>query len=119
MTDEIRSVGPVEGRDRRAADRRAAERRAASASRALVPTEFPAEDAEPPARAAPHLAPVPPSDGSAAIFAAQLIGQKGQRRGLKGGPPVLDAARSAYLGAEYSGAGERRPKPGRTEDTDI
>lgn len=115
MTDEIRSVGPVEGRDRRAADRRAAERRAASASRALVPVEFPAEDAEPPARPAP----IPPSDGSAAIFAAQLIGQKGQRRGLKGGPPVLDAARSAYLGAEYSGAGERRPKPGRKEDTDI
>lgn len=115
MTDEIRSVGPVEGRDRRAADRRAAERRAASASRALVPVAFPAEDAELPARPAP----TPPSDGSAAIFAAQLIGQKGQRRGLKGGPPVLDAARSAYLGAEYSGAGERRPKPGRTEDTDI
>ncbi|WP_291837443.1 hypothetical protein [Brevundimonas sp.] len=115
MTDEIRSVGPVEGRDRRAADRRAAERRAASASRALVPVAFPAEDAEPPARPAP----TPPSDGSAAIFAAQVIGQTGQRRGLKGGPPVLDAARSAYLGAEYSGAGERRPKPGRTEDTDI
>jgi hypothetical protein len=48
-----------------------------------------------------------------------MMGQTGQRRGLKGGPPVLDAARSAYLGAEYSGAGERRPKPGRTEDTDI
>jgi len=116
MTDEIRRVGPVEGRDRRAADRRAAERRAGSTSRALVPTGLPAEDAEPPARAAP---PTPPADGGAAIFAAQLIGQTGQRRGLKGGPPVLDAARSAYLGTEYSGAGERRPKPGRAEDTDI
>ncbi len=116
MTDDIRRVGPVEGRDRRAADRRAAERRAGSTSRALVPTTPAAEDAQPPARAA---APTPPSDGSAAIFAAQLIGQTGQRRGLKGGPPVLDAARSAYLGTEYSGAGERRPKPGRAEDTDI
>lgn len=115
MTDDIRRVGPVEGRDRRAADRRAAERRAASTSRALVPTTPAAEDAQPPARPAP----TPPSDGSAAIFAAQLIGQTGQRRGLKGGPPVLDAARSAYLGTEYSGAGERRPKPGRAEDTDI
>jgi hypothetical protein len=116
MTDEIRRVGPVEGRDRRAADRRAAERRAGSTSRALVPVDAPAEAAEPPARAA---SPTPPSDGSAAIFAAQMIGQTGQRKGLKGGPPVLDAARSAYLGAEYSGAGERRPKPGRSEDTDI
>ena len=119
MTEEVRAVGPVEGRDRRAADRRAAERRAASASRALALIPAPAEDAEPPARAAPHLPPAPASDGSAAIFAAQMIGQTGQRRGLKGGPPVLDAARSAYLGAEYSGAGERRPKPGRAEDTDI
>jgi hypothetical protein len=123
MTDEIRRVGPVEGRDRRAADRRAAERRAGSTSRALVPTGAPAEDAEPSARPAsnpaPNPPPVPPSDGSAAIFAAQMIGQTGQRRGLKGGPPVLDAARSAYLGAEYSGAGERRPKPGRAEDTDV
>lgn len=115
MTDEIRSVGPVEGRDRRAADRRAAERRAGSTSRALVPVDAPAEDAAPPARPAP----APPSDGSAAIFAAQMMGQTGQRRGLKGGQPVRDAARSAYLGAEYSGAVDRRPKPGKAEDTDI
>jgi len=119
MTDEIRRVGPVEGRDRRAADRRAAERRAGSTSRALVPTGLPAEDAQPSARPAPNPAPAPPSDGSAAIFAAQLIGQTGQRRGLKGGPPVLGAARSAYLETEHSGARERRPKPGRAEDTDI
>ncbi|MDQ8027529.1 MAG: hypothetical protein REJ23_02295 [Brevundimonas sp.] len=115
MTDGVRGIGPVEGRDRRAADRRTAERRAASASRALVPVGPPAEDAEPPARAAP----TPPSDGSAAIFAAQVMGQTGQRRGLKGGQPVLDAARSAYLGTEHSGRNERRPKPGLTEDTDI
>jgi polyhydroxyalkanoate synthesis regulator protein len=56
---------------------------------------------------------------TAAAFAAQVIGQSGQRRGLKGGAPVLDAARSAYLGTEYSGAAERRPKPGKAEDTDI
>ncbi|RZJ46761.1 MAG: hypothetical protein EON87_03440 [Brevundimonas sp.] len=116
MSDEVRAVGPVEGRERRAADRREAERRAASASRTLVPTGQPVKE-ETPAPARP--APVPPSDGSAAIFAAQMIGQSGQRKGLKGGPPVLDAARSAYLGTEYSGSGERRPKPGRAEDTDI
>jgi hypothetical protein len=48
-----------------------------------------------------------------------MLGQTGQRRGLKGGPPVLDAARSAYLETKHSGPADRRPKPGRTEDTDI
>jgi hypothetical protein len=115
MTDEVRPVEPVRRDDRRAADRRAAERRAASASRALVPVEFPAEAAEPPARPSP----TPPADSGAAVFAAQMIGQTGQRRGLKGGPPVLDAARSAYLGTEHSGAGERRPQPGKAKDTDV
>ena len=116
MTDEVRPVGPVQGRDdRRERDRRAAERRAASASRALVPANLSADPAEPPARPAP----APASDASAAAFAAQMIGQTGQRRGLKGGPPVLDAARSTYLGTAYSGASERRPKPGKASDTDV
>ena len=116
MADEVRPVGPVQRReDRRADNRRAAERRAASASRALVPVDLPVEPAEPPARPAP----TPPADPGAAVFAAQMIGQTGQRRGLKGGPPVLDAARSAYLGTEHSGAAERRPPPGRAKDTDV
>lgn len=116
MTEEVRPIGPVERRDRRAAERRLAERRAASASRALVPVSpGEAEAAEAPARPAP----IPPADGGASIFAAQMLGQTGQRRGLKGGPPVLDAARSAYLETKHSGHADRRPKPGRTEDTDI
>ncbi len=84
-------------------------------SSATYADAFQPEPAEPPARPAPTPAP----DAGAAAFAAQLMGQTGQRRGLKGGPPVLDAARSTYLGAEYSGAAERRPKPGKAEDTDI
>jgi hypothetical protein len=116
MADEVRPVGSVQRRaDRRADDRRAAERRAGSASRALVPVDFPVDAAEPPARPAPS----PPADPGAAVFAAQMMGQTGQRRGLKGGPPVLDAARSAYLGTEHSGAAERRPQPGRAKDTDV
>ena len=116
MTEEVRSVGPVQPRDeRRERERRSAERRAASASRALVTTDFPAEPAAPPARPAP----TPAADVSAAAFAAQVYGQTGQRRGLKGGPPVLDAARSSYLGTNYSGAAERRPKPGKATDTDV
>lgn len=112
MADEVRPVGPVQ---RRAADRRATERRAGSASRALVPVDFPVDAAEPPARPAP----TPAADPGAAVFAAQLMGQTGQRRGLKGGPPVLDAARSAYLGTEHSGTAERRPQPGKAKDTDV
>ena len=116
MGDEIRPVGPVQRRDeRREADRRAAERRAASTSRDLVPTDFPADPAEPPARPAPKAG----AEASPAAFAAQIMGQTGQRRGLKGGPPVLDAARSTYLGNAYSGAAERRPKPGKASDTDV
>ena len=48
----------------------------------------------------------------AGAFDAQLIGQDGAKRGLKGGAPVLDAARAAYLGAEYSGEADRRPPAG-------
>ena len=47
------------------------------------------------------------------------MGQDGQKRGLKGGAPVLDAARSTYLGREYSGANERRPTTGKTTRTEI
>jgi hypothetical protein len=116
MTDEVRPVGSVQRRDdRRERERRSAERRAGSGSRALVPTELPAQPAAPPARPAS----APATDLSAAAFAAQVYGQTGQRRGLKGGPPVLDAARSSYLGANYSGGAERRPKPGKDTDTDI
>jgi len=116
MGDEIDPVGPVQRRDeRRERDRRTAERRAASASRDLVPTDFTPEPADAPARPAPS----PAAEASPAAFAAQLMGQTGQRRGLKGGPPVLDAARSTYLGRAYSGSAERRPKPGKATDTDV
>ena len=116
MSDEVRPVGPVQRReDRRAAERRAEQRRAGSTSRALVPVDFPAEPAEPPARPAPSST----ADAGAAAFAAQIMGQTGQRRGLKGGPPVLGAARSAYLGAEHSGTAERRPQPGKAKNTDV
>ncbi|OYX32390.1 MAG: hypothetical protein B7Y99_08775 [Caulobacterales bacterium 32-69-10] len=48
----------------------------------------------------------------AGVVDAQLLGQEGARRGLKGGPPVLDAARAAYLDAEFSGEADRRPPVG-------
>ena len=48
----------------------------------------------------------------AGAFDAQLLGQDGARRGLKGGAPILDAARAAYLDAEFSGEADRRPPMG-------
>jgi hypothetical protein len=54
-----------------------------------------------------------------ADFAAQLLGQEGKRRGLRGGPETLDAARESYLRTEYSGPADRRPKAGRITRTEI
>jgi hypothetical protein len=117
MTDEVRSVGALRLDDRRAGDRRASQRRAAAdkAADKAAPAQDEADAADAPARPAP----TPPADASPAAFAAQMIGQTGQKRGLRGGPPVLDAARHTYLGAEYSGPAERRPLPGKATDTDV
>ncbi len=115
MTDGVRPVGPVVGRDRRDGDRREAERRAGSTSRELGPvlsaTDTPPDPATP-------AASNPPLDPAAA-FAAQIMGQTGQRKGLKGGPPVLGAARATYLGAEYTGEKNRRPPAGVIKKTDL
>ncbi len=105
MTDP---AGPIGGPlDRRARERRSLERRKVSTCTALV------------------LAPAPPPAHEEvdpvveAAFTAQLLGQNGQKRGLKGGPPVLEQARSAYLEAAYSGPNDRRPPPGRVTKTKI
>ena len=54
-----------------------------------------------------------------AVYAAQLLGQDGRRRGLKGGQPVLEAARSAYLEAEFAGPGDRRLPAGLLRRTAV
>ena len=101
--------------DRRSRERRDGERRAGSTSRDLVPagpvTDH--DDGGKIGRGAARTA------AEAAAFAAQVIGQDGQRRGLKGGPPVLDAARSTYLGTEYSGEKDRRPPAGKGTRTKV
>ena len=65
--------------------------------------------------------PTPPRSRRAALaaFAAQLMGQGGQRRGLRGGPETLDKARAAYLEAEWSGPSDRRLTTGRIAKTEI
>ena len=104
--DPIAGV-PVERRtrQRRSSDRRGTERRQGKAGRNL-----PAPLAEP--------APVADEAGSA-LITAQLIGQKGVRRGLRGGKPVLDEARSAYLEVEWSGPSDRRKRAGKIAKTEV
>ena len=85
----------------------------AEKARALVPAGERVDHAASPAK--PAVSPLAPP----ALFAAQVLGQKGQKRGLKGGAPVLDAARSTYLGAEYSGKHDRRPPVGKAKQTEV
>ena len=59
-----------------------------------------------------------PAQGAASID-AQILGQTGARRGLRGGPPVIDAATHAYNKAEWSGAKDRRAPTGRKTKTDV
>jgi len=58
------------------------------------------------------------SDGQAA-FAAQLMGQDGQKRGLKAGAEVIGAAKTLYNRTEWSGSKDRRAPAGGTAKTKI
>jgi hypothetical protein len=110
--DPIRRAQPTRRMaDRRGDERRAAERRAAASdaeARNLPVPAGPVHDHEP----------KPPPMGPGA-FSAQLMGQGGDKRGLRGGPPVLQSARSAYLEAEFSGPRDRRVRKGRIAKTEI
>ena len=69
---------------------------------------------------APHT--VPPraeTPASAAVFDAQLLGQDGQKRGLRGGPAVIDSASASYNRIEWSGSKDRRTRKGRIAKTEI
>lgn len=102
---------------RRAADLRRLRRRADDAD---APEAAPEERLLPvPVDEVHTVPPPPPRAGPGAAYAAHLLGQKEQRRGLKGGQEVLDAARSAYLGAEFSGGADRRPSKGLLKKREV
>ena len=112
MTSPIDPARAVTG-DRRANDRRRGDRRGAPQAEA-APTsssQLPVVVAAPPAAEEPPI-------GDAA-FAAQLLGQGGQKRGLRGGAVVLEQARSAYLEAGWSGPTDRRKPAGRSTKTEL
>lgn len=92
--------------------------------RGLSPESSPQQEAPPPATGAGRSdrvrppAETPLAEGAAAL-SAHLLGQKGARRGLKGGAPVLDAAKEAYETTEWSGGADRRKKSGRKARTKV
>ena len=55
----------------------------------------------------------------AAGFSAQMLGQDGQKRGLRGGPETLGNARTVYNRTEYSGAADRRAPKGGAAKTEV
>jgi hypothetical protein len=69
----------------------------------------------------PH--PPAPSSGApvsgGAVFSAQILGQDGQKRGLRGGPEVLGNARTTYVRTEYSGPADRRAPKGGAAKTEV
>lgn len=71
------------------------------------------------ARDVPRSEPRPDAVGGDAVFEAQLMGQEGQKRGLRGGQSVLDAARRTYNRIEWSGAWDRRARKGRKAREEI
>ena len=106
-------IDPIRAQnERRSRERRSEQRRKASTGTALVLSPQPAAQRESDEQPAPDA-------NADAAFTAQILGQTGQKRGLKGGAPVLEQARSAYLEAAYSGPLDRRPPPGRVAKTDI
>ena len=108
------SIDPIRGvpLDRRTRERRNGERRQPEAKAEAAPETLPVPVSPPQPEATPD-----PS--AAAALAAQLLGQGGQKRGLRGGPPVLTGARAAYLEAEWSGPHDRRKPTGRIAKTQI
>ena len=114
MSDEIDPVQPLlperRWRFRRREDTRAAE----AVETAVMPAVV--ESAEEPAPREPDLR---ERVSGFAAFATQLLGQPGQKRGLRGGPETLEKARVAYLEAEYSGPGDRRIPSGRITETEV
>ena len=112
--DPVRAVG-----DRRVWIRRDAEREVLHA-----PEEAAAEEAAAEPGLPVPVAPVPeqpdPRDRNGFVaFVAQVLGQPGQKRGLRGGPETLEKARSAYLETEWSGPSDRRPARGKITKTEI
>ena len=67
----------------------------------------------------PSETPRPGGRPGMSAFLAQLMSQDNRRRGLREGQPALTEARSTYLGTEFSGPADRRPRAGKVIKTEI
>ena len=113
--DPVRAMG-----DRRVWIRRDAEREVLHASDEAQAEEPAAEPGLPvPVAAATPEQPDPRAKDGFVAFVAQVLGQPGQKKGLRGGPETLEKARSAYLETEWSGPSDRRPARGKITKTEI
>lgn len=63
--------------------------------------------------------PAPEIPAGASAFDAHLLGQDGQKRGLRAGPAVIDTAAATYNRTEWSGAKDRRARKGGITKTEI
>jgi hypothetical protein len=72
-----------------------------------------------PAEAARAVPPKGEPSPSAAVFDAQLLGQDGEKRGLRAGPQLIQGASQSYNRAEWSGSKDRRARKGGITKTKI
>ncbi|MEO8113618.1 MAG: hypothetical protein ABI655_04490 [Phenylobacterium sp.] len=79
------------------------------ASRLPVPVDPPRTVTPPRRHASQH----------GAEFTAQVMGQGGEKRGLRGGATAIDTAKATYNKTEWSGAKDRRARKGRITKTDV
>jgi hypothetical protein len=105
---------------RRAARLRRAARAARAAEAEATPDAGEAERAGLPVPVQPAR-PIPRADPplSAAAFDAQLLGQEGQKRGLRAGPAVIDKAKASYNRVQWSGSKDRRARKGKAAKTEV
>jgi hypothetical protein len=95
-------------------------RRAARLRRAARVEAERTDEAQTPERAAlpvpvdaSHASPRVELPPAAAAFDAQLLGQDGEKRGLRAGPQAIDKAKASYNRIEWSGSKDRRSRKGR------
>ncbi len=99
-----------------------AARKAARFDEARAEEAFEVTSTNLPVRTGPSIKPRSPRgerQGVDAGFATQLMGQEGERRGIRAGVSLFDRARMAYNRIEWSGSFDRRARAGRTTRTEI
>jgi hypothetical protein len=72
-----------------------------------------------PAGSAYAAPPEPEPPPAAATFGAQLLGQDGEKRGLRAGPAHIEGAAQSYNRAHWSGSRDRRARKGGITKTEI